>query len=126
MEQVLVIDDDHATRALLTRVLAQGAVEVHTASSGQEGLRMADEIGPDVILLDLRLPDLDGLTVLQTLRSHQPESSVIMMTAFGQVGHQVNFVNVIARPVGVFQFFDGQKQHPPALPFGFTDELLSG
>jgi DNA-binding NtrC family response regulator len=89
MEQVLVIDDDTATRALLLRVLAQGAVEVHAAANGQDGLRMADEIGPDVVLLDLRLPDLEGLSVLETLRARHPESSVIMMTAFGQVERAV-------------------------------------
>ena len=118
MEQVLVIDDDHATRALLARVLAQGAVEVHTAPSGQEGLRMADEIGPDVILLDLRLPDLDGLTVLQTLRSRHPESRVIMMTAFGQVERAVE-----AMRKGATDFLEKPFEHPDKLRFSVRRAL---
>jgi two-component system response regulator AtoC len=85
MDQVLVIDNDQATRALLGQLLAQGPVEVHTAATGSAGLRMADEVGPDVVLLDLRLPDLDGVGVLETLRSRHPDTSVIMMTAFGQL-----------------------------------------
>jgi DNA-binding NtrC family response regulator len=118
MEQVLVIDDDHATRALLTRVLAQGAVEVHTAQSGNEGLRMADEIGPDVILLDLRLPDLDGLDVLQTLRSRHPESSVIMMTAFGQVERAVE-----AMRKGATDFLEKPFDHADKLRFSVRRAL---
>jgi DNA-binding NtrC family response regulator len=112
MEQVLIIDDDHATRALLMRVLAQGAVEVHAAQSGHDGLRMADEIGPDVVLLDLRLPDLDGLSVLETLRSRYPESSVIMMTAFGQVERAVE-----AMRKGATDFLEKPFNHPDKLRF---------
>jgi DNA-binding NtrC family response regulator len=118
MEQVLVIDDDQATCALLARVLAQGAVEVHTAQSGNEGLRMADEIGPDVVLLDLRLPDLDGLSVLQTLRSRHPESSVIMMTAFGQVERAVE-----AMRKGATDFLEKPFDHPDKLRFSVRRAL---
>jgi DNA-binding NtrC family response regulator len=110
MDQVLVIDDDFATRTLLTRLLGQGSVEVHTVDNGQAGVRMADEIGPDVVLLDLRLPDADGLTLLDTLKTRHPETSIIMMTAYGQVERAVEAIRK-----GATDFLEKPFTHPDKL-----------
>ncbi|MGH7311810.1 MAG: sigma-54-dependent transcriptional regulator, partial [Candidatus Rokuibacteriota bacterium] len=118
MDQVLVIDDDFATRTLLTRLLGQGAVEVHTVDNGQAGLRMADEIGPDVVLLDLRLPDADGLSLLDTLKSRHPETSIIMMTAYGQVERAVE-----AMRKGATDFLEKPFTHPDKLRFSVRRAL---
>jgi two-component system, NtrC family, response regulator AtoC len=85
MDSVLIIDDEKNIRALLVRVLSEERLEVHEASSAAEGLQAADDHDPDVILLDLRLPDASGLDVLKTLRARHPEAAVLMVTAFGQV-----------------------------------------
>ena len=85
MDGVLVIDDEKNIRALLAKVLAQDQVEVYSAGTGAEGMQMADEHEPDLVLLDLRLPDTSGLEVLRALKTRHPEAIVIMMTAFGQV-----------------------------------------
>ena len=85
MDSVLVIDDERNIRALLAKVLAQDQVDVHSAATGAEGMQMADEHEPDLVLLDLRLPDTSGLEVLRSLKARHPEAIVIMMTAFGQV-----------------------------------------
>jgi DNA-binding NtrC family response regulator len=118
MDQVLVIDDDFATRTLLTRLLGQGATEVHTADNGQAGVRMADEIGPDVVLLDLRLPDADGLSLLDTLKGRHPETSVIMMTAYGQVERAVE-----AMRKGATDFLEKPFTHPDKLRFSVRRAL---
>jgi DNA-binding NtrC family response regulator len=89
MDTVLVIDDERNVRSLLAKVLASDHVEVHAAASGAEGLQLADEVEPDVVLLDLRLPDTGGIEVLTTLRSRHPDTAVIMMTAFGQIENVV-------------------------------------
>jgi len=65
--RVLMIDDDAATRDLVQRMLAKDGVEMLYAASGQEGLRLAVEQKPDVILLDVLLPDQDGWAVLTAL-----------------------------------------------------------
>jgi CheY-like chemotaxis protein len=65
--RVLLIDDDAATRDLVQRMLAKDGVEMLHAASGQEGLRLAVEQRPDVILLDVLLPDQDGWAVLTAL-----------------------------------------------------------
>jgi DNA-binding NtrC family response regulator len=85
MDSVLVIDDEKNVRALLTRILSQDQVEVHSAGTGAEGLQLADEVDPDVILLDIRLPDADGMDLLKTLKSRRADTAVIMITAFGQI-----------------------------------------
>jgi DNA-binding NtrC family response regulator len=85
MDSVLIIDDEKNIRALLTRVLAEERLEVHAAATAAEGLQAADDVDPDVILLDLRLPDASGLDVLKALKTRHPEAAVLMVTAFGQV-----------------------------------------
>ncbi len=90
MDSVLVIDDEKNIRALLSKILGQDQIEVHTAGTGSEGLQMADDINPDVVLLDLRLPDANGVDLLKTLKARHPEIAVIMITAFGQIASAVD------------------------------------
>jgi DNA-binding NtrC family response regulator len=92
MDSVLVIDDEKNIRALLAKVLAQDQVDVYSAGTGAEGMQMADEHQPDLVLLDLRLPDTSGLEVLRSLKARHPEAIVIMMTAFGQVESAVEAI----------------------------------
>ena len=74
--KVLVIDDDLDARDLLVRGLAKDGFEIHVASSGEEGIRMAAELKPDVISLDVLMPGMDGWTVLRSLKSN-PETANI-------------------------------------------------
>jgi two-component system, NtrC family, response regulator AtoC len=85
MDSILVIDDEKNVRGLLTKILSHDQVDVHTAGTGAEGLQLADEVDPDVILLDLRLPDADGMDLLKTLKSRRPETAVIIITAYGEI-----------------------------------------
>ncbi len=85
MDSILVIDDEKNVRGLLTRILSQDQVEVHATGTGAEGLQLADEVDPDVVLLDLRLPDADGMDLLRTLKARRPETAVIIITAYGQI-----------------------------------------
>ena len=85
MDSVLIIDDEKNIRTLVSRVLGEDQIEVHSAGTGKEGLDLADEASPDVVLLDLRLPDSDGIQILRELRVRHPETAVIIITGFGQV-----------------------------------------
>jgi len=82
--KVLVIDDVEAERYLVRRYLSQSGLkyEVHEAADGQSGLRMAETLNPDCILLDLKLPDKSGFEVLQELVGHErpPKRTVIIYT----------------------------------------------
>lgn len=80
---ILVIDDDQEIRYSLQRVLSSRKYEVILAGSGEEGVKTAREHHPDVILLDIRMGGMSGLEALQHIRSDNPRSMVILMTAFG-------------------------------------------
>ena len=84
--RVVVADDFPLVREGVVRALNQdpGIVVVAQAENGQEALDVAQELHPDVMILDLRMPDLGGLAVLDKLRSTQPDIRVIVMTASEQ------------------------------------------
>ncbi|MBI2467083.1 MAG: sigma-54-dependent Fis family transcriptional regulator [Candidatus Rokubacteria bacterium] len=85
MDSILVIDDERNIRALLTKVLTQDRLEVHTTGTGAGGLRLADDVTPDLVLLDLRLPDMNGMDVLRSLKARHPGTAVIIITAYGEI-----------------------------------------
>ncbi|GAW28331.1 sigma-54 dependent transcriptional regulator [Carboxydocella sp. ULO1] len=82
---ILVIDDEEHLRWILSKALNKTGYRVLTAATGQEGLKLVSEQMPDLVLLDLRLPDLDGITILKTIKKDQPQLPVIVITAHGTV-----------------------------------------
>ena len=78
--EVLLVEDDAALADLLARYLRSHGVVVTLAATGDEGLRLAARRRPDVVLLDVMLPDLDGLTVCRRLRQSS-DVPVVMLTA---------------------------------------------
>ena len=79
--RVLVIEDEPGIRSFAVRALRGAGFTVDQAAGGREGLRMARSEPPDVVLLDLRLPDLHGEEVLQRLRRDQPGQDVVVWSA---------------------------------------------
>jgi two-component system response regulator AtoC len=81
MSKILVIDDDSSIRETLDLYLTEEGYKVFTAKDGTEGLDMFVQKSPDVVILDIRLPDVDGFTVLEDLREENENAKVIMITA---------------------------------------------
>lgn len=79
--KVLLIDDHTLFRVGLEGLLASRGIEiVASVSSGQDCIRLIEELKPDVTLLDMRMPGIDGLGVLKTIREHTQELPVVMLT----------------------------------------------
>jgi len=79
--KVLLIDDHTLFRVGLEGLLASRGIEiVASVSSGQECLRLIEELTPDITLLDMRMPGINGLSVLKTIREHTQELPVVMLT----------------------------------------------
>lgn len=86
MTRVLIADDDDLMRAGLVELLAADrAIEiVGEASTGREAVERARRIGPDVVLMDVRMPDLDGIAATRELASAAPSSRILILTTFEQ------------------------------------------
>jgi len=88
--RVLVIEDDDAVRAALRRALLLDGYEVLSAATGEEGLLHAQTDVPDAIVLDLGLPDIDGLQVCRSLRRIGNRTPILMLTARAAVEDRVD------------------------------------
>jgi CheY-like chemotaxis protein len=83
MAKILVIDDEPGIRDLLDTLLRRKGYDVVVAESGQKGLDLFRQEHPDIIVLDLKMPEMDGLTVLRQIRGLDPRIPVIILTGAG-------------------------------------------
>ncbi len=93
MSHILVVDDEPAICWGLREFLTDDGHEVTVAASAEEAIRMADTIHPDVVVMDVRLPGMDGLTAMQHLRPRIGTVPIVVITAFGTLDTAVRAVN---------------------------------
>jgi DNA-binding NtrC family response regulator len=96
---VLIVDDEENIRLTLSQALTTLAADIDTAASGQEALAKVEDRTFSVILLDLRMPGMDGMQVLERLRESRPEIPVIIITAHGTIESAVD-----AMQMGAIEF----------------------
>jgi DNA-binding response OmpR family regulator len=88
-QRVLVVDDDATVSDVVRRYLERAGFDVTLAGDGYGALRAAAEVRPDLVVLDLMLPGLDGLEVCRRLRATDPDLPIVMLTALGDEGDRV-------------------------------------
>ncbi|MBL8794918.1 MAG: sigma-54-dependent Fis family transcriptional regulator [Planctomycetia bacterium] len=111
MSHILVVDDEQAVCWALERALGQEGHQVSVASSAEEAFGRATQKRPDAVLLDVRLPGIDGLTALGRLRQLTHEAPVIVITAFGNLDTAVRAVeggafDYLTKPFDLSQALD--------------------
>jgi DNA-binding response OmpR family regulator len=84
--KILVVDDDPDIVRIVSAMLAGQPWQVLNASGGEEALRIVGEEHPDLVLLDIMMPRMNGIEVLREARRSAPGMRVIMTTAYGDVG----------------------------------------
>jgi two-component system, NtrC family, response regulator AtoC len=89
MAKILVVDDEKNMRWALERALKAQGYEVYQAEDGKQGLEAALHIRPELVILDLKMPEMDGLAVLTALKEQVPEIMVVMITAHGSTASAV-------------------------------------
>ncbi|WP_432983482.1 response regulator transcription factor [Dactylosporangium sp. CA-233914] len=92
--KVLVVDDEASIRALLSATLRLTGFEVRVATGGHEALTAAAEYGPDLVVLDVMMPDLDGFEVAQRLRTSGRPVPVLFLTARDSVEDRISGLTV--------------------------------
>ncbi len=98
---VLVIDDEEGIRESLKGILEDEGYEVFLAENGEEGLRIFEEQGPDLVMLDIWLPGIDGMEVLRVMRDRKPDIPVVMIS-----GHGTIEIAVKATKIGAYDFLE--------------------
>ena len=99
----LIVDDDESFRQVLQRALERRGLRVATAANGEEAVAVATAVPLDLAVVDLRMPDIDGLTVLQNLLAIRSATRVLMLTGYGSIATavkaiQLGAVNYLPKP----------------------------
>jgi CheY-like chemotaxis protein len=81
--KILVVDDEPDALALFRDLFTKKGYEVEIASNGMEALELVDKVIVDVVVLDIRMPVMDGIETLAKLKQKQPDLPVVMLTAYG-------------------------------------------
>jgi len=105
-ETILIVDDEESVRKSLAGVMRDEGYEVVTAASGKEGIELLSEAQPSIALLDIAMPEMDGIEMLQKIREIKPDLPVIMVTGHGTIETAVKTTKM-----GAYDFI----VKPPAL-----------
>lgn len=109
--KILVIDDEHSVRWAFEKALQKVGYQVMLAENGIKGLSLYESFKPDLILVDIRMPGMDGLQVLKKIREHDAEAQVIVMTAYTDME-----TTITAMKLGAYDFL--------SKPFNIDECLL--
>ena len=107
-DTILVIDDQPAIRQLLAEILTEEGYQVVTAANGNEGIQQAKACNPQLVLLDMKMPGINGIETLQKLNKDSQGIRVIMMTAYGELelmnrAREIGACDYITKPFDLFE-----------------------
>jgi len=105
-DRVLVVDDEQSLRKVLAATLQREGYEVTVCSNGEEAIAALDRDGADVVVTDLVMPRMDGLTLLRKVVARHPDVPVIVVTAHGRIDSAVE-----AMKAGAFDFLAKPFDH---------------
>jgi two-component system, response regulator, stage 0 sporulation protein F len=100
-KRVLVVDDEQNSREGLSKILTKEGYVVHTAENGKKALIEAENNKFDLIITDLRMPEMDGIEVLEKLRKKNKDMGVVIVTAYGEVNSYLKAMNL-----GAFEYLN--------------------
>jgi len=111
VKRLLIVDDQQGIRLLLNEVLKKEGYVTYLAANGLEALKYADEQEMDCVLLDMKIPGMDGIEILRRLKEKFPKLPVFMMTAYGELDVVQEALNLGAiryftKPFDIFEVRD--------------------
>ncbi len=114
MKTILIVDDQLGIRLLLKELFQKEKYLTKIAANGREALQLTQEEQPDCVLLDMKMPGLDGIEVLKKLKVNWPKIPVIMMTAYEELqlterALQLGAEKYFTKPFDIFEVRDAVK-----------------
>ncbi|KAA0891432.1 response regulator [Oryzomonas japonica] len=100
-KRILVVDDEENARIALSKILAREGYEVASAGNGYEALNYLRGKEVELIITDINMPEMNGMTFLRELSRSHPDSNVIMVTAYGEVESYIEAMNL-----GAFEYIN--------------------
>ena len=97
MAKILIVDDAQFMRLRCARLLAEQGHEIVEAQNGREAVEMYQKTKPDAVLMDITMPEMDGLAALREIKKFDPAARVAMLTALGQQGIVLEAIKAGAR-----------------------------
>ncbi|MCU0613413.1 MAG: response regulator [Candidatus Eisenbacteria bacterium] len=115
---ILVVDDEQNIRLTISRALEPLGLPVQTAVNGEEALKMLGSAGYSLVILDLRMPGMDGMAVLRRIRDGWPRTRVIIVTAHGTIDFAVEAMKLgaadfVQKPVSPAEIRRSHRQRFP-------------
>lgn len=112
--KVLIVDDQYGIRLLLYEVFSKEGYQTFSAANGKEAIDIVQKESPDIVLLDMKIPGMDGLEILKHIKKIIPDIKVIMMTAYGELDmlQEANSYGVIThftKPFDIEQLRDAVR-----------------
>lgn len=115
MGKILVVDDQLGVRRLLLETFREDQHEVEMAANGAEALELLKRYGPDLILMDMKMPGMNGIETLRQIRVSDRSVGVIMMTAYGDAQNMeqakdLGILYYMSKPFDLFELRDRVRQ----------------
>lgn len=136
--KILVVEDDTSSRIYLENLLEVNDYECKSASNGIEGLNLFEEYHPDIVITDIQMPLMDGLELLESLNEMNPDTIVIITTAYGTENYAIQALhlganNYLKKPVTAYDLLPllkkyetllNSKSQPAGLPGKLTERSV--
>jgi two-component system response regulator (stage 0 sporulation protein F) len=117
-EKILIVDDQFGIRILLNEVFQKEGYQTFQAANGVQALEIVTNHQPDLVLLDMKIPGMDGIEILKRMKVIDPEIRVIIMTAYGELdmiqeAKNLGALTHFAKPFDIDDIRAAVRQHIP-------------
>ncbi|WP_139364818.1 response regulator [Sutcliffiella halmapala] len=117
-QKLLIVDDQYGIRILLNEVFQKEGYQTFQAANGYQALDIVEKHSPDLVLLDMKIPGMDGIEILKRLKAINKDIQVIIMTAYGELdmiqeSKDLGAITHFAKPFDIDEIRDAVRENMP-------------